>query len=68
MCVKSAHNRRCRWVRASLARLASDAEQVRDEIAIHQMRGVSDKYGEVIPHVEAWVETKQADTSAPGHQ
>jgi hypothetical protein len=53
MRVKPSHNRWWRRVWTSLTRLASDAEQVRDKIAIHKMRGVSDEYGEVISHVEA---------------
>lgn len=69
MCVKSAHNRRWRRVRTSLRRLASDTEQVRDEIAIHQMCGVCDKDGEVIAHVEAWTNEREATRtgiSTPG--
>jgi len=71
MGVKPTHDRRLRRVRASLTRLASDTEQVRDKIAIHKMRGVSNKYGEVISHVEAWIgksEMTRTTTTAPDHE
>ena len=54
MCVKPTHNGWWRRIWTSFMCLVSDAEQVRDEIAIYKMRGVNGEYGDIIPHIKAW--------------
>lgn len=52
MGIKTANYGRLRRIRTSFWALASNAEQIGDQIAINQECGVGDKDREVIPHIK----------------